>query len=416
MADMGNIHKCIPILNRVYFKGFPETTTEEEAELVFEQYGKIIDVNIIRDKITGESKGYGFITFDSQQCATKVIEEIKTVDMGGQEVTVGPAKIRRQPPRTFYLPNTQSSGYMAKSPRYVYHTHVTQDGLHHYTYPTVTTLPLCFPESTPLGVGEGYAAIGPPFHQSTSPNEDPSIVAIAKSVSQVNPFLESNQYDVNESSSPIKRGSPVRVPSPEYRGPTFTTTTDMNRKSQMPFNTYLSGEQPQPVVSNHFMSHVSGSYETSVEIKNCIPTTTSIHHPIGQNCHVTESYESHPTTSDMTFLNTNMAKLMFHPQIVPANNYIPVAYAPVLAPEMSNVSNVEQSNYINAQDTRKMSHTSTPTSIASRNAPKVVNSNLKNVTGDPPLNCGGYKGSPYLVHKFMPSGPSKVKRWQVVAH
>lgn len=97
-SDMTNIHKEITIDNRIFLKGFKLETKEEEVENIFKAYGDIVETKIIRDTYNGQSKGFGFVTFDSQQVAQEVLEKVQSIQIGDTEITVGPAKIRRLPP------------------------------------------------------------------------------------------------------------------------------------------------------------------------------------------------------------------------------------------------------------------------------------------------------------------------------
>ena len=113
-SDMGNIHKEIVIDNRIFLKGFHLDTKEDELENMFKTYGTIVETKIIRDTFTGQNRGFGFITFDSQHVAQDVLSSVKSVIIDGVEVTVGPAKIRRNPPvKSFrynqYAENTYES-------------------------------------------------------------------------------------------------------------------------------------------------------------------------------------------------------------------------------------------------------------------------------------------------------------------
>jgi len=97
-SDMTNIHKEITIDNRIFLKGFKLETKEEEVENIFKAYGDIVETKIIRDTFNGQSRGFGFITFDSQQVAQEVLNKVQSIQIGDTEITVGPAKIRRLPP------------------------------------------------------------------------------------------------------------------------------------------------------------------------------------------------------------------------------------------------------------------------------------------------------------------------------
>jgi RNA recognition motif-containing protein len=58
--------------NRVFVKGFGHETSEEELKSFFEIYGVVHEAKIVKDRQAGNSKGYAFISFDSQRIAEKV--------------------------------------------------------------------------------------------------------------------------------------------------------------------------------------------------------------------------------------------------------------------------------------------------------------------------------------------------------
>ena len=143
MADMENIHKEITIPNRIFLKGFDVSTEEEDLQNIFAKYGSIVETNIIRDQRTKQSKGYGFITFDSQQVAEKVVETIKSVEVNGTEVVVGKAKIRRRPPTAKYF----HPDFANQPPTTL--VSVSPDGLFTFHQPNIPYIPQFVPISAP---------------------------------------------------------------------------------------------------------------------------------------------------------------------------------------------------------------------------------------------------------------------------
>lgn len=53
-------------------------TNEETLKQKFRKYGKIIRCRIVRDIITGQSKQYGFIEFDSRDCVHDAVKHMKS--------------------------------------------------------------------------------------------------------------------------------------------------------------------------------------------------------------------------------------------------------------------------------------------------------------------------------------------------
>ncbi|KAJ0512318.1 putative RNA recognition motif domain, nucleotide-binding alpha-beta plait domain superfamily [Helianthus annuus] len=58
-------------LTKVFVGGLAWETPVEEMRTYFEQFGHILEAVIIMDKITGKSKGYGFVTYDDAESAKR---------------------------------------------------------------------------------------------------------------------------------------------------------------------------------------------------------------------------------------------------------------------------------------------------------------------------------------------------------
>ncbi|NWW43872.1 BOLL protein, partial [Pedionomus torquatus] len=112
--------------NRIFVGGIYFKTDENDLRKFFAQYGSVKEVKIVNDR-AGVSKGYGFVTFETQEDAQKILREAKNLNYKDKKLNIGPA-IRKQQIRssrsavipeggTMYL--TTSSGYP-----YVYHNGV----------------------------------------------------------------------------------------------------------------------------------------------------------------------------------------------------------------------------------------------------------------------------------------------------
>ena len=60
----------------IYVGNLPRQATEDDLRQAFEEFGQIESVNIIKDKFSGESRGFGFIEMPSKTEAEKAIEKI----------------------------------------------------------------------------------------------------------------------------------------------------------------------------------------------------------------------------------------------------------------------------------------------------------------------------------------------------
>lgn len=76
--------------NKLYVGNFPYTVDEDQLRDIFSQYGDIDDIALIKDRETGRPKGFGFVTFASQQAAEKALEQ-NGKDLGGRPLKVNMA-------------------------------------------------------------------------------------------------------------------------------------------------------------------------------------------------------------------------------------------------------------------------------------------------------------------------------------
>ena len=73
--------------NKLYVGNLPFSVNEEQLRGVFAPYGDISQLNLIMDRDTGRPKGFGFITFATQQAAEKALEQ-NGKDLGGRPLRV----------------------------------------------------------------------------------------------------------------------------------------------------------------------------------------------------------------------------------------------------------------------------------------------------------------------------------------
>ncbi len=76
--------------NKLYVGNLPYSVDKEQLQAIFGQYGEISELSLIMDRDTGRPKGFGFITFASQQAAEKALEQ-NGKDLGGRPLKVNVA-------------------------------------------------------------------------------------------------------------------------------------------------------------------------------------------------------------------------------------------------------------------------------------------------------------------------------------
>ncbi|KAL8491941.1 hypothetical protein ACS0TY_023516 [Phlomoides rotata] len=72
----------------VFVGGIPFDLTEGDLLAMFAQYGEIVDVNLIRDKGTGKSKGFAFLAYEDQRSTTLAVDNLNGAQILGRIVRV----------------------------------------------------------------------------------------------------------------------------------------------------------------------------------------------------------------------------------------------------------------------------------------------------------------------------------------
>ena len=80
--------------NKLYVGGLPYATTENELEDLFAEHGTVESVRVITDRMTGRSKGFGFVEMGSQAEAEAAIEKLNDSELGGRTLVVNEARPR----------------------------------------------------------------------------------------------------------------------------------------------------------------------------------------------------------------------------------------------------------------------------------------------------------------------------------
>jgi len=76
----------------IFVGNLARQATEDDLRQAFEAFGEVKSVNILKDKFSGESKGFGFVEMPSKDEAQKAIEEMNGKDLAGRAVNVNEAR------------------------------------------------------------------------------------------------------------------------------------------------------------------------------------------------------------------------------------------------------------------------------------------------------------------------------------
>lgn len=76
----------------IYVSNLSYDTTTESLQELFAEYGEISSTNIIKDRDSGRSRGFGFVEMPNDANAQKAIDELNNSDFEGKTITVNMAR------------------------------------------------------------------------------------------------------------------------------------------------------------------------------------------------------------------------------------------------------------------------------------------------------------------------------------
>lgn len=110
-SDTGVVSKCssgeviqvstAPMAtSKLYVGGIPYRTTEDEMRTIFEEAGTVTSVSIISDRMTGRSRGFGFVEMEDEAMAQAAIDRWDGKEYDGRMLSVSMARPQGdRPPR-----------------------------------------------------------------------------------------------------------------------------------------------------------------------------------------------------------------------------------------------------------------------------------------------------------------------------
>lgn len=84
---------------KLYVGNLSYNTTGSDLEQLFAQHGTVQSAEVIADRDTGRSKGFGFVQMGSEQEAQAAISALNGQEHDGRQLTVNEAKPREDRPR-----------------------------------------------------------------------------------------------------------------------------------------------------------------------------------------------------------------------------------------------------------------------------------------------------------------------------
>ena len=77
---------------KLYVGGLAYSVTEDQLNAAFAAVGTVTSAVVIKDRDSGQSKGFGFVEMGDDAAAQKAIQELNGKDLGGRNITVTEAR------------------------------------------------------------------------------------------------------------------------------------------------------------------------------------------------------------------------------------------------------------------------------------------------------------------------------------
>jgi cold-inducible RNA-binding protein len=77
---------------KLYVGNLPYETTDSDLQALFGAAGQVRTVSIMRDRATGQARGFAFVEMNDVEGAQRAIAELDQHQMGGRSLTVNEAK------------------------------------------------------------------------------------------------------------------------------------------------------------------------------------------------------------------------------------------------------------------------------------------------------------------------------------
>ncbi len=79
----------------IYVGNLPFSTSNDDLNGLFAEFGEVISAKVIRDKFTDRSRGFGFVEMENDEEADKAIAALNEKEIDGRALKIDEAKPRR---------------------------------------------------------------------------------------------------------------------------------------------------------------------------------------------------------------------------------------------------------------------------------------------------------------------------------
>ena len=86
---------------RLYVGNLPFSTGGDDLRRAFDEFGSVVAADVISDRATGRSRGFGFVEMETDEEAQAAMNQMNGTNFGGRPLTVNEAREQRRDDRRF---------------------------------------------------------------------------------------------------------------------------------------------------------------------------------------------------------------------------------------------------------------------------------------------------------------------------
>jgi cold-inducible RNA-binding protein len=79
-------------MKNIYVGNLDFSTTDQDIRSLFEPFGQVDNINLIRDQFSGQPRGFGFVEMSDDAGADKAIQQLNGQQLGNRNITVNEAR------------------------------------------------------------------------------------------------------------------------------------------------------------------------------------------------------------------------------------------------------------------------------------------------------------------------------------
>ena len=79
-------------MTKLYVRNLPYSVTDRSLSDMFADFGNVLSASVIIDKMSGRSKGFGFVELEDDAMAQSAIEQMNGKDLDGRKLVVSVAR------------------------------------------------------------------------------------------------------------------------------------------------------------------------------------------------------------------------------------------------------------------------------------------------------------------------------------